>query len=130
MGVAHGSPYPLPPTIAASGAAPASSMDGVSTPLVHVHSLVTEHCLTKRHSPCILVLLPHNAHTRGGIGGVARRAFPAPTATPIPMHSGEGIGRRHGGLALSCLYANLSMHSVHDLNQLFCLRNSWILPLS
>ena len=35
------------------------------------------------------------------------------------------FGRRHGGLAPSCLYANLCMHSVQDLNRLFCFRIFW-----
>ena len=33
------------------------------------------------------------------------------------------FARRHGGLALSCLCANLCMHSVKDLNWLLCFRS-------
>ena len=32
---------------------------------------------------------------------------------------------RHGGLPLSCLYANLCMHSVQDLNWPFCFHSRW-----
>ena len=53
---------------------------------------------------------------------------PEPWVRVLPsqgVHYGGGIGRRHGGLALFCLYANPCMHSVQDLNRLTCFCNFW-----